>query len=74
MDPGKVSGVVDWPVPKSLKESQSFIGSINFYWRFIEGFAKVACPLNYLMKKGVPFHFGPEQLEAFQKLKELVTL
>jgi hypothetical protein len=42
MDPAKVAGVVEWPVPKNLKETQSFVGFLNFYRRFIEGFAKVA--------------------------------
>jgi hypothetical protein len=45
MDPTKVSRVVDWPIPKNLKESQSFTGFINFYRRFIEGFANISHPL-----------------------------
>jgi hypothetical protein len=41
MDPAKDTGVLEWPVPTNLKEVQSFIGFLNFYRRFIEGFAKV---------------------------------
>jgi len=35
MDPIKVAGVTEWPVPKTKKEVQSFLGFANFYRRFI---------------------------------------
>jgi hypothetical protein len=73
MDPAKVTGVLEWLVPANLKEVQSFVGFLNFYHRFIEGFAKVAKPLHNLMKKGTPFKFGKEELAAFVKLNELIT-
>ena len=31
MDPVKVAGVQDWPVPRNVTEVQSFVGFINFY-------------------------------------------
>ena len=39
MDPAKVAGVSEWPTPSNKKEVQSFLGFINFYQRFIEGFS-----------------------------------
>lgn len=30
MDPGKLSAVLDWPVPESRKQLQSFLGFANF--------------------------------------------
>jgi len=38
MDPVKVQGVADWPIPSSIHWSRSFLGFINFYWRFIRDF------------------------------------
>jgi hypothetical protein len=73
MNPVKVAGVVEWPVPKNLKETQSFVGFLNFYRHFIEGFVKVARPLHDLTKKAVLFHFGEAELATFEKLKELIT-
>jgi hypothetical protein len=73
MDLAKVTGVLEWPVPVNLKEVQSFVGFLNFYCRFIEGFAKVTRPLHNLTKKGTPFKFGEEELAAFAKLKKLIT-
>jgi hypothetical protein len=31
MDPVKIAGVVDWLMPSTTKEVQSFISFINFY-------------------------------------------
>ena len=31
MDPVKVAGVTDWPIPSNQKEVQSFLGFANFY-------------------------------------------
>src|SRR5260221_6150259 len=45
MDPVKVQGVTDWPQPAKVKDVQSFIGFVNFYWRFICDFSEIACPL-----------------------------
>jgi hypothetical protein len=56
MDPVKVTGVKDWPVPEQLVDVQSFLGFINFYCRFIEGFAHIAHPLHALAKR---IRFGP---------------
>src|SRR5258708_818698 len=45
MDPIKVQGVTDWPQPAKVKDVQSFIGFMNFYWRFIRNFSKIARPV-----------------------------
>ena len=61
MDPGKVAAVKDWPTPTTLKEVQAFIGFANFYRRFIKDFSTMACPLQDLTKKDVPWHWSQEQ-------------
>jgi hypothetical protein len=48
MDPIKISGIKDWPTPKTVKDLCSFLGFCNFYCPFIKGFATVARPLNEL--------------------------
>ena len=50
MDPGKVSAVMNWPIPQSVKEVQRFLG-FNFYRRFIRNFSLVAAPIIALMRK-----------------------
>jgi len=31
MDPVKISGIADWPIPKIVKDIHSFLGFCNFY-------------------------------------------
>ena len=82
-DPDKISTVRDWPVPISAKELLSFLGFVGYYRRFIRNFSEIARPL-YEVTTGVPskrnkikicpgFRWGPEQEDAFKKLKDLVT-
>jgi len=51
MEKGKVKGVLEWPMPKCVKDIQKFLGLANYYRRFIEGFVMVARPLHDLVKK-----------------------
>ncbi len=72
MDPIKVQGVDEWRRPKNLKELRGWMGFINFYRRFIQGFSKIARVLNELTKKETPWEWTDEREEAFQKLKKLI--
>ena len=38
MDPEKVSAILDWPTPKSVKDVQFFLGFSNFYKIFIKNY------------------------------------
>ncbi|GFT19957.1 retrovirus-related Pol polyprotein from transposon 17.6 [Trichonephila clavipes] len=40
---------------------------------FIKGFCYLAEPLQSLLKSGVEFHWGPEEVEAFHSLKKALT-
>jgi len=72
VDPEKIKGVTDWPKPRDKHKIQQFLGFCNFYWRFIEGFAKVAKPLTELTGKN-EWKWTQEERRAFEKLKRLMT-
>ena len=36
MDLAKIKSILEWPVPTSVKEVQSFLGFANFYRKFID--------------------------------------
>jgi hypothetical protein len=72
MDPVKIAGVVDWPMPSNKKEVQSFIGFVNFYQHFIPGFSHHARALFDLTMKDIRFIWGSPQEDSCMKLKELI--
>ena len=78
-DPKKIKAVKDWTVPKSVTDVHSFLGFTSHYCRFIEGYAKVAQPLNTLIsgdnanQKKALVDWTPECQLAFDKLKDLCT-
>ncbi len=73
MDPVKIAGIKDWPVPTNKKEVQSFLGFTNFYRRFIQGFSKHARPLFDLTQKDAKWSWSAAEQAAFDGLKESVT-
>ena len=50
MEAERIEVVRKWPEPKSVRDIQVFLGFANFYWRFIQGFSKIAAPLTSMLK------------------------
>ena len=73
MDPKKVSAIVDWPKPSSVRDLQVFLGFANFYRRFIRGYSKIASPLTRLLRKDQEFEFDAAANQAFSQLKVAFT-
>jgi hypothetical protein len=46
INPKKISAIIDWKAPKKVKEIQAFLGTLNEYRQFIQGFLTIACPLH----------------------------
>lgn len=69
VDPDKIAAIQAWQPPTTVKGVQSFLGFANFYRRFIQGFGKIAAPLNRLVRKDVAWQWAAEQQEAFDLLK-----
>ncbi|KAI5115559.1 hypothetical protein M0805_005289 [Coniferiporia weirii] len=50
MDPIKLTGISEWPMPKMVKQLRSFLGFCNYYRRFIPNFSQTVYPLNELTR------------------------
>ena len=73
MDQTKVAGILEWPVPRTRKELQGFLGFLNFYRRFIKDFAAIARPLNALTSEKKDWDWTSDCQRAFDTLKTAVT-
>ena len=73
VDPSKFELITDWPVPKSVKQVESFIGLANDYRRFIQGFFRRSAPMQELASKDTPFVSGDDQETASADLKQALT-
>jgi len=73
MEEEKVKGVLEWLMPKCVKDVQKFLGLANYYRQFIEGFAMVARPLHNLVKKDKKWEWTDREEKAFKELKERFT-
>ena len=45
MEEDRISTILNWPEPESVREVQSFLGFANFYRQFVKGFSRIAHPL-----------------------------
>ena len=41
-DPKKITAIKKWPVPKTVREVQSFLGFTNYYHKFITKYTHIA--------------------------------
>lgn len=68
-DPSKIHAVLEWPIPKTLRELRGFLGLTGYYRRFVANYSEIAWPLTQQLKKDA-FSWGKEATASFQKLKQ----
>lgn len=74
VDENKVSAVLEWPQPHTVKEPQRFLEFTNFYRRIFKGFSTVTAPLTAMSKRrSSRLHWSHEALKAFWDLKTRFT-
>lgn len=69
MDPGKVSAIKSWPIPKTITEVRSFHGLASFYRRFVAQFSSLMSPLTDTIRDG-HFVWTPAAATAFDIIKD----
>ena len=62
----------EWPVPKDIKEFQSFLGAVNYLARFIPHLSALRAPLQDLLKKKNEFIWAQNHQLCFDQIKEAV--
>lgn len=69
VDPDKVAAMLSLAAPRNVSDLRSFLGSVNFYRRFIPRCGHRTSPLTDLLRAGASFHWGVPQQRAFEDLK-----
>ena len=72
-DPAKTQAITNMPVPKTKEELQRFLGMVKYLGKFIPDLSTISTPLRDLLKKDIIFNMEKPQIEAINKLKEIIT-
>ena len=72
MDSKKVTCMLEWPIPKNIKELKGFFGLTSYYRRFIKGYGILAKPLINSLKKG-NYAWSDQVQHAFTALKQAMV-
>ena len=68
----KVDAVVKMPPPTDVTSLRSFLGSVQFYNKFLPNVATTTEPLYRLTKKEIQWKWGAEEQATFQALKNML--
>ena len=69
----KVEAVQKMPAPTKVPSLRSFLGSIQFYSKFLPNLSTTLEPLHQLTKKGATWKWDEREQAAFDKTKDALT-
>jgi hypothetical protein len=72
-DPAKVAALQDFPIPRDVSHLRSFLGTTNFFRKFVRHYAEVLLPMTRLLRQGVPFVWSIDCHTSFEWIKHLLT-
>lgn len=72
VDTEKIKSVLEWPLLKSVRGVQGFLGLTGYYRKFVRNCGKIAHPFTELLKKE-KFQWSDEGEEAFHALQHALT-
>jgi len=72
-DPTKVDALTKHPAPVDVSGVRSFLGTTNYFRKYIKDYAQIAAPLTNLTKSSVQFQWDTKQQTAFQALKQAIS-
>ena len=76
IDQSKIAAITNWPPPTTVTELRGFLGLANYLRKFMPDYATISAPLTAATgskKKGAPLVMSTQQMEAFNRVKALLT-
>jgi hypothetical protein len=71
VDPNNIKSMMDWPIPKTLKNLRGFLGLTGYYRKFVRNYGRIVAHLSTLTKKDA-LSWTPEATKVFEQLKEVM--
>ena len=68
----KVDAVLKMPASNDVSGLRSFLGSVQFYNKFLSNLSTLIEPLYRLTKKDIPWQWGTKEQTAFNKVKTML--
>jgi hypothetical protein len=73
IDPERIVAILNLPASTSKKEVQSFMGVINFVYRFVPDFAVMVKRIHNILKKDRPFSWIDDVENSFEGIKKEIS-
>ena len=72
-DPDNIAKIVNWPIPRNVREVHGILGMGKYYHRFVKDFSQKVQPLVALTKKNNQFKWSLECQATFDDIKQALT-
>jgi hypothetical protein len=72
IDPKRVEAIKSLSLPRSKKDIQSFLGTINFIRRFIANFVELTKHITSMLRKNSKVRWNKESKHSFNAIKEAI--
>ena len=69
----KIKALKDAPIPSNVSQLKAFLGLLNYYGKFVPKLSTLLAPLHRLLQKTATWTWGPDQQQAFDRVKEALT-
>jgi len=71
--PAKVAAIKDMEEPTNVTELRRVLGMINYLGRYLPDLSTLLHPLNKLLGNDIAWTWGPAQVKAYLKVKDLIS-
>jgi hypothetical protein len=65
--------ISEWPLPRNSRDVRRFLGTISYVRKYVPSYSSLVSALTALTSPKAEFKWGPEQQQAFDKVKEILT-